>query len=45
MNSRTAEAEGISAVIGAIRSNLGFKILLLFMLVLVAMLVWRSRIL
>jgi len=45
MNSRTADAEGISAIVGGIRSNLGFNVLFVFILVLVVMLAWRYRIL
>lgn len=45
MNSRTSDAEGVTALIQQTRSNLGFKILILLILVLFLMSVWRSRIL
>ncbi len=44
MNSRTADAEGISWLFHQTRSNLGFKILFLFMLLLFFMAIWKSRI-
>ena len=45
MNSRTADADSTSGLVQIIRSNLGLKILIVFILMLLGIGAWRSRLL